>query len=331
MSHHRSRDRLSRRAFLGASAAAASLVTGCVPVVSGHESAGKTVNAAGSPRALRFALMTDVHMFDKKNAPRGFAKALTHCQGLDDPPTLIVTGGDNIMDAYETPLAQAQGQFDLVKTIYRDHCDLPVRWCIGNHDVWGFDKEKTGADGSETLWGKGKPVDEFEMPGRYYAFDTGGWRMLILDSTQFNAERPPGYLGRIDAEQFAWLTRTLEATPAERPLLVVSHIPILTVTVFEDAPTDDFACKIPGGWMHYDSKAVRHLLERHPNVRLCLSGHTHRIDRVDWRGITYVCCGAVSGSWWNGDRGHTEEGYMLVDLYEDGSFETRYVAYNWTV
>ncbi|MHC4257500.1 MAG: metallophosphoesterase, partial [Planctomycetota bacterium] len=68
-----------------------------------------------------------------------------------------------------------------------------------------------------------------------------------------------------------------------------------------------------------------------PNVKLALSGHMHLIDRVDIRQTSFICDGAVSGSWWQGDYHGFDEGYGLVDLYDDGSFEHQYVAYNWKV
>jgi hypothetical protein len=51
---------------------------------------------------------------------------------------------------------------------------------------------------------------------------------------------------------------------------------------------------------------------------------------VEYAGVTYVCSGAVSGNWWKGDIDATREGYGVVDLYEDGSYQTQYVAYGWT-
>ncbi len=330
MSHDSHLAKLTRRSFLGASTAlAAAAATGCTGAAVAPDGERPPEGRSGSPRVLRAAFMTDIHMYDRKGAPEALARALAHCQGLSDPPEMIVTGGDNIMDAYATPLGRSQPMFDLLRRVVRDHCDLPVHWCIGNHDVWGYDKARAEVTGDEPLWGKAKPVEEYEMPGRYYSFDKGEWRFVVLDSTHLHPERAPRYLGRLDEEQVAWLTALLDATPPRKNVAVVSHIPILSVTALEDARTEGDDTRVPGSSMHIDTTDLRHLFERHDNVRLCLSGHTHRIDRIDWRGIGYVCCGAVSGSWWNGDRDRTDEGYMLLDLYADGSFDNRYMPYGW--
>jgi hypothetical protein len=66
-------------------------------------------------------------------------------------------------------------------------------------------------------------------------------------------------------------------------------------------------------------------------VKLCLSGHEHLWDRVQYNAVTYVCNGAVCGNWWKGAYHETSEGYGVVDLYADGTFEVEYVRYGWQV
>jgi Icc protein len=83
--------------------------------------------------------------------------------------------------------------------------------------------------------------------------------------------------------------------------------------------------------MHGDARRIKDLFHKHENVRLCLSGHVHLLDRCEYLGVTYVCGGAVSGNWWKGPHQETREGYSLVDLYPDGAFDVQYVAYDWKV
>ncbi len=294
------------------------------------QSTGNVSSKDGKYRVFRFALMTDIHMDVKRNAEKGLASALNHCQNLDDPPDFIVTGGDNIMDAYGTELKYCQKQYDLLQKTVKDNCSIPVKWCIGNHDVWGFDLKDSKTTGKEPLWGKKKPVAEYNMQGRYYHFDKSNWRFIILDSTSLNEDKPYSYLGRLDDEQKNWLINTLEHSK-DKNIVVVSHIPIATVTILEETSAKNFQHRFSGGAMHYDSMEIRHLLEKYPNVKLCLSGHTHRIDKVIWRGINYVCCGAVSGAWWKGNWGYTDEGYMVFDMYNNGEFDNQYISYNWKV
>ncbi len=81
--------------------------------------------------------------------------------------------------------------------------------------------------------------------------------------------------------------------------------------------------------MHKDCLELKDLFAQHPNVKLCLSGHLHLLDRVDYNGVTYLCNGAVSGNWWKGRHKDCDEGYAVIDLYDDGSFEHQYVKYGW--
>jgi len=61
----------------------------------------------------------------------------------------------------------------------------------------------------------------------YYRFDQGKWRFLVLDSMTFDEET--AYRGELDNGQIEWLRTELKGTPAEMSIVIVSHIPILTV------------------------------------------------------------------------------------------------------
>jgi 3',5'-cyclic-AMP phosphodiesterase len=53
------------------------------------------------------------------------------------------------------------------------------------------------------------------------------------------------------------------------------------------------------------------------------------VDRVDYNGVSYLCNGAVCGSWWKGRHHDCDEGYAVLDLYDDGSFDCEYMKYGW--
>ena len=77
------------------------------------------------------------------------------------------------------------------------------------------------------------------------------------------------------------------------------------------------------------------LFVRHPNVKLCLSGHTHLFDKSLYNGVTYACGGAVSGYWWEYEKSddgksayrQTSPGYGIVKFYADGTTEYEYVNF----
>ena len=63
------------------------------------------------------------------------------------------------------------------------------------------------------------------------------------------------------------------------------------------------------------------------NVRLLLSGHIHLLDRIEYRGMTFICGGALCGNWWQGAWQGCEPGYGIVDVWPDGRFQHQYVPY----
>jgi 3',5'-cyclic AMP phosphodiesterase CpdA len=234
------------------------------------------------------------------------------------------------MDANDADAARAAAMADVWRRVWKAECSLPVEHCIGNHDIWGLDTKRSRTTGREPLWGKKWATDFYGLAARHRSFDRSGWHFVVLDSTYPTSGRD-GYIGRLDDEQFAWLVADLAATPATTPVLVLSHIPILSICAMlyeNQEKSGDWI--IPASWVHLDARRIKDLFRRHPNVKLCLSGHVHLADRVDYAGVTYVCNGAVCGNWWKGDIDATREGYGVVDLFDDGSFQTQYVAYGWT-
>jgi len=282
-------------------------------------------------RTLRLAHLTDVHVQPELAADRGLAKVLHLVQEVKDKPEFILYGGDCIMDSFGQTRERTQLQWDLWKSILKQECSLPSAACIGNHDVWGWEKSKSGATGDEPLYGKQWAVEALGLKRRYYSFDKAGWRFVVLDSTHPSKFEAESYEARLDEEQFAWLQDELKATPATKPILILSHIPILTATSFFDGENEKSgrAWVIPGSWMHLDARRIAELFWQHRNVRLCLSGHMHLYDRTEYNGVTYLCSGAVCGNWWEGNYHQCPPGYSIIDLFDDGSFQLNYTGTGW--
>ncbi len=276
---------------------------------------------------LRIAHLTDIHIQPELAAAEGLAECLKHVQGQAGKPELIVTGGDLIMDSFDADEARTKLQWELLTKTFREHCSMPVRHTLGNHDIWGWNKSKSKTTGKEAGWGKQRAVNVLGLEKPYYSFDKGHWHVVILDSVAVDPNDPNGYIGALGEEQLAWLKGDLAAAK-DKHTLVVSHIPILTITALE-APDKKNQRTVSGGLMLVDSEAVRGVLEKAGNVRACLSGHMHRLDRVEFRGISYCCNGAVCGAWWKGPHQEANEGYTLVDLHEDGKVECAYTTYGW--
>ncbi len=275
-------------------------------------------------RVLRLAHLTDIHVQPELNAAAGMARALQHAQNLQDKPDLIFNGGDAIMDALGADKARTQTQWQLWQSVLRNECSLPIVHCIGNHDVWGW-KATGAALASDQLYGKPWALQEFGLTTRYYSFDRAGWHFIVLDSTHY---KPGGYIAKLDEEQFEWLQDDLNTTPGATPICVLSHIPIMCFCAFFDGDNEESGdWKVPGAWMHIDARRIKDVFKQHSNVKLCLSGHIHLQDEVEYLGIKYLCNGAVSGNWWEGAYQEFPPAYVVVDLFDDGSSESEYIPY----
>ncbi len=275
------------------------------------------VVAVAPKRSLRLAHLTDVHVQKAKAGGEGFATCLSHVQNQIDKPELILFGGDNVMNVDGGGRDSAAEQLGIWKSVLKSDCSLPTHIAVGNHDVFA----------NHPVDGKKWAEDAYALPKRYYSFDRSGWRFVVLDST---APSEGGYKGRLDDEQFDWLERTLRDTPAATHVCVLSHIPIMGVCVFFDGKcekTGDWV--VPGSWMHIDARRIKDHFRKHPNVKLCLSGHIHLADVSTYLGVTYACNGAVSGAWWDGLYHEFDAGYALVDLYDDGTSKVEFVTYGW--
>jgi len=323
-------DNFSRRGLLKASAAGAVLgLVASAQASLGKPAAAAPVVGAKRARSVRLAHLTDTHIQPEHGAIDGFAQCLRHVQNLADKPQLIVTGGDLIMDGFAADDARTALQWELFTKALKDNSGLRVEHTLGNHDIWGWNKSKSSTTGQERGWGKARALEVLGIARRYHSYDIGGWHIVHLDSVHTDPKDANGYIGKIDDEQMDWLKGDLAAVKPGMHTLVVSHIPILTTTVLLDTPEKDGAFRVSGGDMHTDSAVLRGLFEKSGHVRACISGHMHRIDRVDFRGIQYRCNGAVSGSWWRGPNAEAFEGYTLVDLFDNGTIECEYVGYGW--
>jgi hypothetical protein len=277
----------------------------------------------GEPRAprgksLRIAHLTDAHVEPGGVSAAGLRRCLEHVHNLERPPDIILNGGDSIMDAFRADQASTLAQWEIWHGVLNRHNFMPIQHCLGNHDVQN-DKSRSPTRG------KNLAMDMLHLTERYYSIDLDTWRLIVLDSTLLT---DGNYLGRLDEQQYSWLESELAIAPAGKPIIVLSHIPILSACAYFDGDNEkESHWRIPGQWMHIDARRIKNLFGRCRNVRLCLSGHIHLQDRVEYNGVTYLCNGAVCGDWWQGSYQECPPGYSIVDLYADGTFDHQYLTY----
>lgn len=270
--------------------------------------------------ALRIAHITDVHLKNEFGAPEKFIKCLHHLQSQSPKVDLILNGGDVVFDMNKENISTLNDQWKLLKDTMKDESSLPVHYCLGNHDIWWNETSK-----NEAFYGKKYSMNQLGLVKPYYSFVQAGWKFLILDSVHLDIDQT-WYIGKLGDAQFDWLEQELKNTSKDMPVLVMSHIPILTaLLMIEDNIVNKWT--MLGGDMHTDTAKIIDLFYKYPNVKLCLSGHLHMRDKVVYNNVTYLCNGAVSGAWWKGQRRETAPGYGVIDLFADGSFHESYVPY----
>jgi 3',5'-cyclic-AMP phosphodiesterase len=236
------RNVMTRRGFLG-TAAALPWALGAAPL-------------AESGRRVRFGLVSDVHqdvMHDGLARIRAFVDAMDRAR-VD----FILQLGDFCWPhPRNAEFLAAWNEFS-----------GPRYHVLGNHDMdGGYRREQT--------------VSFYGIPARYYTFDAGPIRGIVLD-TNDPGGTARGYAKFIAADQQAWLADQLQRT--DRPVCVFLHHPL-----------DD-----PGGIEN--RAAVRGLLERAQadkpgKVLAVFSGHFHQDYALEVNGIRYVQINSASYVW----------------------------------
>ncbi len=273
-----------------------------------------------SSPSLRIAHLTDIHLKDKFDAPARFTKCLRHMQLQRPKVDLVLNGGDIVFDMNKENIETIKNQWKLYKSIWSNEAALPVKYVLGNHDIWWNENDRAKA-----IYGKQFSMDQLGLDHLYYSFTQSGWKFILLDSVHLDVDST-WYIGKLGEAQFTWLENELNNTDPTVPVLVMTHIPILTATnLIEDNIVNKW--EMLGGDMHTDVAKIISLFNKHPNVKLCLSGHIHLREKLVYNKVTYICNGAVSGAWWEGNKRETGPGYGIIDLFSDGSFSENYINY----
>lgn len=275
-------------------------------------------------KSIRFAHITDIHIKPGLIPEKGMAYALQHVQ--KQKVNFIINGGDAINDALGADKQKTKEQWNLFHSILKKENNLPVYHTIGNHDVWGW-FIKNDKPENDRLYGKVWVTEELQLENRYYSFKKEKWNFIVLDSTQLNPAG--GYIGKLDEEQFSWLQKELAKIPATEFVCIVSHIPILSICAGlffnKNQPNGDLL--IQRNLMHTDFLALKKLFLNYPQIKVCISGHIHLQDELNYLGIQYFCNGAVSGNWWNGSFQEFAPSYAIMELFNDGTVKRTMIPY----
>jgi 3',5'-cyclic AMP phosphodiesterase CpdA len=276
-------------------------------------------------QAFRFAFLTDLHfMIDPaRRSDQGIAQCLTAMENIRPRPEFILVGGDVVNVARDLTIAEAERRLNLFQQIWNDHTSLPCHWVFGNHDLVATNNPDVPP--TEPFYGKGLFQAHFHLSKLYYSFNYKGWRFIILDDVELIPDN--GYIGELFPEEIDFYRAGLK-TPA--PTIVCTHIPILSNTSLEIhmARLAGLHVNAPEHLVCTNGSALTSALPGH-NVRAVLCGHLHHYERIDQNGVAFINSGAVCGNYWKGPVMDCPEGFGVVDLGADGSFQFEYRPYGW--
>jgi hypothetical protein len=260
---------------------------------------------------FNFIFLTDCHLQPELDGVHGTDLAMQEARKIK--ADFAIQGGDHVFDALGVSKAKATQLFDQYGKTEQD-IGLKVHHTLGNHDIFGV-YTASGVPTTDPAYGKKMYTDRFGPT--YYSFEHKSVRFLVLDSVGITEDR--GYEARMDDDQLAWLGKELAAVSVGQPIVVVTHIPLVTAVPSYTIPTPQAA----RGNGFVNGPAAIKLLEGH-NVLAVLQGHTHVNEEVVWHGVPYITSGAVCGNWWHGTRLGTPEGFTVVTI-AGGKLSTRYV------
>ncbi len=308
---------INRRRFVSLSAVAT--LAHAFPAVS------QPVGRAGS---LRVVFFTDTHIQPELQAGEGTALALQKVRLLK--PDLCIQGGDHVMDMTSVPRERSLMLLDQYQKTEHALDGIPVKHVIGNHDIFGRATD-SGVAPTDPLYGK-KAFEQRFQTKTYRSFDRAGYHFILLDSIQITPERE--FDAMIDAPQLQWLRADLAATPAGTPIVVATHVPLVSAAP-QYSPKNAEAAKALQqqvltnlhGFLVGNSSETIACFEGHRVVAV-LQGHTHINETVWWRDTPYVTSGAVCGNWWRGSRWGTPEGFTVLEL-AGGQAHWHYETYGW--
>jgi len=287
-------------------------------LLAGSGSAKLAWPARGSDKGtVRLIFYTDVHARQEWQTPAALEKATAAIN--TNKADLVIAGGDLITDGFQNPAAIAAPRWDAYMMMHSGiQADLYP--AIGNHDLVAANP----VDGSTP---EKDPRAMFMartgLHRTYYSFDAVGYHFVVLDSIRVTRDRYQ-FHGRIGSEQIEWLKKDLTHVPRSTPIVITTHIPLLSA-FYSASMGATFAA--PKNRVVVNNVEVLKIFKDH-NVILVLQGHLHVKEMIRWQGTTFIVGGAICGKWWRGSWFDTKEGFNLITLSGD-RVEWEYIDYGW--
>lgn len=268
-------------------------------------------------RPSRFVFLTDLHSINDWGCPDALNIVRDRVNRLR--PDFILIGGDLIHGGFRSTPEAMEPRWEVALQFLRS---LGAPWfaAAGNHDLVGAQHP----DFSPNLTDPRRMFREkLGLAQSYYSHDIAGYHLILIDSVQPVAGNKWGYEGRIPEEQMQWLRNDLLRVRAETPIILVTHMPILSG--FFQATMGATTAPPPSLILTNGMEVIR-LFENH-NLQLVLQGHLHVDEMIRWHNLPFITGGAVSGKWWGGPNCGTPEGFGVI--HSKPRMDWEYRSYDW--
>lgn len=245
----------------------------------------------------RILQLTDMHLFgDPKTNLIGFNPYHSLQQVMfsvadsiiKKPPSLLALTGDISQD-------YSLASYKAAKEVFRNF-PYQIAATMGNHD-----HQSTFTDFF------GDPTQDSNK-----LFTLNNWSILFLNSNW------PGHVGgQLAQTELDFLRKALTALRKQH-IIIFLHHPVLPVG-------SHWLDKI----MTNNAAQFLEIIDQHHNIKAVICGHTHQETNILRLGVTYLSTPAISWQFavqsYNFKLDTLMPGYRLIDLHEDGTFQTEVV------
>lgn len=294
---------MNRRSFL--TAGAGSLLASC---------SGAAHRRLPRSEKLRIVFFTDVHAGPEQHIAAELERAARAIRAVR--ADVLIGGGDFISEGFTSCPEQLRPRWEAYR-LFQQALAQHVYPVIGNHDLEAVRTQgcAPAADPKQHF------RDFFGLSTTHYSFETGGHTFFVLDSVE-PVIHSDDYAGHVSDAQLKWLRAELDNIPGDRPLVLVSHLPLLTA-LFQ--ATEGGTAAAPPNRVVTNNREVLDLFSAH-SLRIVLQGHLHVEEQIRWRGTEFINGGAICGGWWHGAWHGTPPGFGILTLSGSG-IDWHYQAY----
>lgn len=281
-----------------------------------------------NPKPARVLHISDMHVQAKLQGDKGFAAALDHAAQHAGAIDWVLNTGDCVYEGMRIDRDTTRANWALWHAVMKRHCPWATEHVVGNHDIFGWDEKATGARPSDPDYGKKWAMTELGLSSASRVFDRSGWRFIVLDTI---LKRDNAFACQVTDADISWLETTLAKTPGTTPVCVVTHAPILSVAagLYLHRPTNPDGLMTPFFLQCIEAVQLSDIIAASGKVRLCLSGHTHMVERIEYKGTTYLGHGAIAGDKWKKRTQGFGSTYGVLELFPDGRFTSKLMESPW--